>query len=460
MELWKLSAQTIASLVKSGDISAREVTQSHLERLAEVNPALNAVVQICEIDALVAADKTDKKRVEGKSLGILAGVPVTVKVNIDQAGYATTNGLRLQQSLVASEDNPVVNNFHRADAIIIGRTNTPAFSLRWFTRNKLHGHTKNPFNPKITPGGSSGGAASAVAAGIGAIGHGTDIAGSIRYPAYACGIHGLRPSLGRVAAHNFSGPDRYIGAQLMAVSGPIARTVGDLKLGLQALSLHDHRDPWSVAMPFEGSSFQKTLGFCDAPEGLKVDPKIKEELKKAAEKFENAGWVVEEVSLPPLRRAMENQLKLWMAEMAQGTKDLIQEEDDPDAKLVYGRLKKLSSSLDSKDLMTILQERASLTREWRHFLNKYSVLLCPVSCSLPFDDLKDLETAEEFEKIVEDQILQIGLPFMGLPSLTVTVDRTGDRPVGLQLVASHFREDILLSSAEIIATNVPVIGTL
>lgn len=457
MKLWKLSAQTIASMVKSGDVSAREVTQNHLDRLAAVNPALNAVVQICEKDALKAADNTDKKRVEGKQLGKLAGVPVTVKVNIDQANYATTNGLRLQESRIAKEDNPVVRNFRRADAIIIGRTNTPAFSLRWFTRNTLHGHTKNPFNPKITPGGSSGGAASAVASGIGAIGHGTDIAGSIRYPAYACGIHGLRPSLGRVAAHNFSGPDRFIGAQLMAVSGPMARSIGDIKLGLQALSVYDHRDPWSVAMPFDGLSFQKTLGVCYAPEGVKVDPKIKVALKEAAEKFENAGWIVEEVSLPPIRCAMENQLKLWMAEMAQGTTDLVQEEDDPDANLVYGRLKKIVQSADSKDIMTVLQERASLTREWRQFLNKTSVLLCPVSCSLPFDDLKDLGTEKEFEQIVEDQILQIGLPFMGLPGLTITVDRTGDRPVGVQLVASHFREDILLSSAEIIAQNVPVI---
>lgn len=457
MKLWKLSAQTIASMVKSGDVSAREVTQNHLDRLAAVNPALNAVVQNCKKDALKAADNTDKKRVEGKQLGKLAGVPVTVKVNIDQANYATTNGLRLQESRIAKEDNPVVRNFRRADAIIIGRTNTPAFSLRWFTRNTLHGHTKNPFNPKITPGGSSGGAASAVASGIGAIGHGTDIAGSIRYPAYACGIHGLRPSLGRVAAHNFSGPDRFIGAQLMAVSGPMARSIGDIKLGLQALSVYDHRDPWSVAMPFDGLSFQKTLGVCYAPEGVKVDPKIKVALKEAAEKFENAGWIVEEVSLPPIRCAMENQLKLWMAEMAQGTTDLVQEEDDPDANLVYNRLKKIVQSADSKDIMTVLQERASLTREWRQFLNKTSVLLCPVSCSLPFDDLKDLGTEKEFEQIVEDQILQIGLPFMGLPGLTITVDRTGDRPVGVQLVASHFREDILLSSAEIIAQNVPVI---
>ena len=148
MKLWKLSAQTIASMVKSGDVSAREVTQNHLDRLAAVNPALNAVVQICEKDALTAADNTDKKRIEGKQLGKLAGVPVTVKVNIDQANYATTNGLRLQESRIATVDNPVVRNFRRADAIIIGRTNTPAFSLRWFTRNTLHGHTKNPSIPR------------------------------------------------------------------------------------------------------------------------------------------------------------------------------------------------------------------------------------------------------------------------------------------------------------------------
>ena len=144
MDLWHLSAESISSLVKSGDISAREVAQSHLDRLAEVNPQINAVVDICEKDALAAADIVDAKRGKGEPLGILAGVPVTVKVNIDQKGYATTNGLRIQKELIAQEDNPVVTNFHRADAVIIGRSNTPAFSLRWFTRNSLHGHTKNP----------------------------------------------------------------------------------------------------------------------------------------------------------------------------------------------------------------------------------------------------------------------------------------------------------------------------
>jgi amidase len=277
-----------------------------------------------------------------------------------------------------------------------------------------------------------------VASGIGAIGHGTDIAGSIRYPAYACGIHGLRPSLGRVAAHNFSGPDRFIGAQLMAVSGPLARSIEDLELGLRAMANHDHRDPWSINMPLKGETYVKRVAFCVSPEGLEIDPRIRKALLDALSKLEKAGWEANEVKLPPLRNAMENQLLLWMAEMDKGAGHLVAKENDPDAVLIYDRLKKISKYTGSDQIMFALQERANLTRQWKKFLFDYPLLLCPVSCSLPFDDLQDLKSEKDFEQIIEDQILQIGLPFMGLPGLTVTTDRKEDRPVGVQLVASHF----------------------
>ena len=457
MEIWQLTATELKQKIADGEISAREATESHISRMSQLNDKLNAVVESCEAEALKEADAVDKKRQKGDELGALAGVPVTVKVNVDQKGYATTNGLQLQKGLIAKTDNPVVNNLRRAEAIIIGRTNTPAFSLRWFTRNTLHGHTKNPLNPLVTPGGSSGGAAAAVAAGIGTIGHGTDIAGSIRYPAYACGIHGLRPSLGRVAAHNFSGPDRFIGAQLMAVSGPLARSIEDLELGLEVMANHDHRDPWSIGMPLKGEAYAKRFAFCDSPEGIKVDPRIKQSLGEARNKLEKAGWEADEVKLPPLRSAMENQLILWVAEMDKSSGRLVAKENDPDATLIYDRLRKISKYINSDQIMFALQERANLTRQWRKFLFDYPLLLCPVSCSLPFDDLQDIRSEEDFEQIVEHQILQIGLPFMGLPGLTVTTDRNEDRPVGVQLVASHFREDILLNAAKIIAPKFDVI---
>ncbi len=189
-EYWKWNASKVAEKVRSREVSAREVVESSLARLDEVNGRINAVVQLMPEIALDEANRIDAMLAKECDVGCLAGVPVTVKVNTDQAGFATTNGLSIQQNLVTSKDNPVVKNLRDAGAIIIGRTNTPAFSLHWFTRNRLHGHTLNPHDPLITPGGSSGGAAAATASGIGAIGHGTDIAGSIRYPAYACGIHG------------------------------------------------------------------------------------------------------------------------------------------------------------------------------------------------------------------------------------------------------------------------------
>ena len=450
MEIWQLTATELASSISKGEISAVDATQSHLSRMNEANQKINAVVEGCQGEALREAEQVDANLRKGLQLGPLAGVPVTVKVNVDQEGYATTNGLQLQKDLVAQKDNPVVNNLRKAGAIIIGRTNTPAFSLRWFTRNVIHGHTKNPLNPLVTPGGSSGGAAAAVASGIGTIGHGTDIAGSIRYPAYACGVHGLRPSLGRVAAHNFSGPDRFIGAQLMAVSGPLARSIEDLELGLRVMANHDHRDPWSINMPLEGEAYVKRVAFCDEPEGLKVDNRIRKAIREALGKLEQAGWEATEVKLPPLRQAMEHQLVLWMAEMDQGAGHLVAKENDPDAILIYDRLKKISKYTSSDQIMFALKERANLTRQWKKFLFDYPLLLCPVSCSLPFDDLQDLKSEKDFEQIVEDQILQIGLPFMGLPGLTVTTDRKEDRPVGVQLVASQFREDILLEAGKII----------
>jgi amidase len=237
----------------------------------------------------------------------------------------------------------------------------------------------------------------------------------------------------------------------MAVSGPLARSIEDLELGLEVMAKHDYRDPWSMGMPLKGEPYAKRFAFCDSPEGRKVDPRIKQSLGEARNTLEKAGWEADEVKLPPLRSAMENQLVLWMAEMDKSAKHLVRKENDPDAIIIYERLRKISEYKSPDQVMGSLQERANLTRQWKKFLFDYPLLLCPVSCSLPFDDLQDLKSDAHFEQIIEDQILQIGLPFMGLPGLTVTTDRNENRPVGVQLVASHFREDILLDAAKLIA---------
>src|SRR6202012_1471750 len=267
-DLWPLPAADLAALVKSKKISAKEAATDALARLAAVNPGINAVVDHRPDDVLKQAAEVDAKIAKGEDAGILAGVPVTVKVNIDQQGFASTNGLTLQRDAIAPANSPVVDNLKRAGAVILGRTNCPAVSYRWFTTNLIHGDTKNPRDPSITPGGSSGGAGAAVAAGIGAIAQGTDIAGSIRYPAYACGVHGLRTTTGRGAAYNAALPERTLGPQIAGVSGPLARTIWDRRIALEAISRPDVRDPWWVPVRLEGPPMPKRAALCVNPDGL------------------------------------------------------------------------------------------------------------------------------------------------------------------------------------------------
>src|ERR1700735_374994 len=294
-DLWRLSAADIAALIRSKKVSAKEAASAALARLDAVNPKINAVVDHRPDDVLAQAAAVDAAIARNENIGPLAGVPVTVKVNIDQQGFATTNGLKLQRDVIAATNSPVVDNLRKAGAVILGRTNCPAFSYRWFTTNLIHGDTKNPRDPGITPGGSSGGAGAAVAAGIGHIAHGTDIAGSIRYPAYANGVHGLRTTTGRVAAFNAALPERAIGAQIAAVSGPLARTIGDLRIALEAMSMYDIRDPWGVPAPLEGPAMPKRAAVCLAPDGLEPVAEVKAAVVDAAKRLERAGWIVEQI---------------------------------------------------------------------------------------------------------------------------------------------------------------------
>nr|WP_245216762.1 amidase family protein [Neoroseomonas nitratireducens] len=454
--MFRLPATELAHRIRTKQVSAAEAARDALARLDAVNPRINAVVDHRPDDVLAQAGAIDAAIARGEDPGPLAGVPVTIKVNADQASFATTNGLRLQKDLVAQQDSPVVANLRKAGAVLLGRTNTPAFSLRWFTRNSLHGHTRNPRDPSITPGGSSGGAAAAVAAGIGAIGHGTDIGGSIRYPAYACGVHGLRPTLGRIPAWNASGAERHAGGQLMAVSGPIARTIADLRVSLAAMSARDIRDPWWVGAPLEGPAAPKHAALCLRPEGMEVQPAVLDALRDAARRMEAAGWIVEEAETPPLREPADLQAMLWLAESRRGLNTALHKEGDPDANFVFAQMEALCPVPDLNAFMDGLQKRASFVRMWMEFLERFPVAIMPVSGELPFRDQEDVESPEAFRRIIAAQLTQVGLPLMGLPGLAVTTGLVGAVPVGVQLVAGRYREDLLLSAGAVIeAAGVP-----
>ncbi len=456
-DLWRCSAQELASLVANRKISAREAVSASLARLDQVNGAINAVVDHRPDEALARADAIDRVIAKGENVGPMAGVPVTVKVNIDQKGYATTNGVRLLRDNIATTNSPVVDNLEKAGAVIIGRTNTPAFSYRWFTANLLHGNTKNPRDPALTPGGSSGGAASAVTAGIGAIAHGTDIAGSIRYPAYACGVHGLRPTVGRVAAYNASLPERSIGGQITAVSGPLARTVGDLRLALTAMAQPDVRDPWWVAAPLEGPKMPRRAAICVSPDGLETVPEVQAAVIDAGKRLEKAGWTVEEVTkIPPFDEAAQLQVRMWLGDGYEAMVEAAEKEGDIGALTALRGHAAVGRSLDLPLFSKTLARRATLVREWATFLETYAVIVMPVCAELPFADQLDIKDDASFRRVWRAQMPQIALPFIGMPGLTVSTGMVGTSPVGVQIVAGRYREDLCLAAGEAIeAGGVP-----
>jgi amidase len=443
-DLWRLSAADLAGLIKSKKVSAKEAATAALARLDAVNPRINAVIDHKPAEVLAQASAIDAAIGRGEDIGPLGGVPVTVKVNIDQEGFATTNGLKLQRDAIARSNSPVIDNLRKAGAVILGRTNCPAFSYRWFTSNLIHGDTKNPRDPGITPGGSSGGAGAAVAAGIGHIAHGTDIAGSIRYPAYACGVHGLRPTMGRIAGFNAALPERPIGPQISAVSGPLARTIGDIRIALAAMSAKDFRDPWWVPAPLEGPAMPKRAALCLDPDGLDPVAEVKAAVADAGKRLERAGWTVEEIATtPPLREPADLQTKLWLGDGYEAQLQAAEREGDPGA---LACLRGNRAKVFPFDLSKTLTRRAALTRQWLEFFETYAVLLMPVSGELPFPDQLDRKDDASFARVWHAQLPQIAIPFMGLPGLTVSTGLVGRIPVGVQLVSGRYREDLCLAA--------------
>jgi amidase len=450
-ELWRLPATELAHLIRTRKVSAREAAAAALQRLDAVNPQINAIVAHRPELVLAQAESVDQTIARGEDPGPLAGVPVTVKINTDQAGFATTNGTRLQKDLVAKSNSPAVDNLVRAGAVLLGRSNAPTFALRWFTSNLIHGSTRNPRDPSLTPGGSTGGGAAAVTSGIGHLAIGTDIGGSLRYPAYACGVHGLRPTLGRVPSYNASSPERAIGPQLMSATGPIGRTIEDLRVGLMAMSAPDPRDPWWVPAPLEGLPTPPLAAMCLRPGGMQIAKEVEATVLHAGRRLSDAGWKVEEIEdTPPIHEAAEVQEALWLGDGFAELADAATRDGDPGALATVAAFRAKAETFPRDVVARSLLRRATLTREWLLFLAKYPVLLLPVSAELPFPDGLDLQGEAGFWRVWNAQLVLRALPAMGLPGLTVSTNLVGSVPVGVQVVSSHYREDLCLRAGKVI----------
>jgi len=264
-------------------------------------------------------------------------------------------------------------------------------------------------------------------------------------------VHGLRPTVGRVAAFNASLPERPIAAQISAVSGPLARTIGDLRIALEAMSGRDMRDPWWVPAPLQGPDMPRRAALCLNPDGLETVAEVKAAVADAGNRLARAGWTVEEIAdTPPLREAADWQTKLWLGDGYEAQLEAAEKEGDPGALACLRGNRSKVLPFDQASFSKALTRRATLAREWLQFFETYSVLLMPVSAELPFPDGLDLRDEASFARVWRSQLTQIAIPFMGLPGLTVSTGLVGRIPVGVQVVSGRYREDLCLLAGEAI----------
>lgn len=455
-DIWRWSATRIATAIRRRDISAREALASCLGRMSAVNGKLNAVTVDLSSDAREAADRADAALARGDETGALHGVPVTIKENVDQEHCATTNGVVGFRNAIAHADCPAVANWKRAGAVIIGRTNTPAFSYRIDTVNDLRGRTYNPWSPVHTPGGSSGGAASSVAAGITPLAHGTDIAGSIRFPAYCCGLAGIRPSFGRVASYNATQTaERSISSQLMSVQGPLARCVADVRIGLAAMAMRDARDPWWTPAPLEGPPPSKPIRVAVVADpadlgGTMLHASVANALDQAAAWLKDAGYEIVGDRTPGFARARDLWFEMQMPEFREYMLPPIEKEGDEGIRTAVRYMFDNIAPSDSVSYMKSLAERARLIRDWTLFLDRVPLVLAPISSAPVYRQGFDVESAARTALMWRECATMMAVPVLGLPAAAVPTGVADGVPVGIQIVGPRFREDLCLAAAEAI----------
>lgn len=448
-DLWSWTAAELATAIAAGRISSVEATASALGRMAAVNPVLNAVVDGLEEDALTAARAADAGLARGETPGPLHGVPVTVKINTDYKGRATTNSVRAYANLIAPQDGAVVRNLRETGAVIIGRTNAPCYSMRWFTENDLHGATLNPHDAGITAGGSSGGAGSAAAAGIGAMAHGNDIGGSVRYPAYCCGIYGLRPTSGLAAAFNpTQAAERMIASQMMAVQGPLARSVQDIRLAMQVFARPDPRDIWQVPMPPIADPGPCRVAMLAEQDGCEAA--VTRAIRRAGAILSDRGYVVEEVAIPSIPEAADLWRVVMVNEMRVGLGPLIDQNGDAAIRYAYDCLSQGVPELGKADFLTTFAQRSRLLRDWQMLFDTHPVVLTATAWQRPYAVGTDLANADSFEQYYRDLSPTTALPILGLPGLSVPVVDGPGFPLGVQLIAGRFQENRLYAAGEAI----------
>jgi amidase len=460
-ELWQLSACEVAEGIRRRAYSCREVMASVVGRIRARNPQLNAIVYDYTEEALAEAARADQDLAQDRVRGPLHGVPVTIKENVDQRGKPTPNGLPAFEKIIAPDDAPLVRNLREAGAVIVGRTNTPELSMRATTDNPLHGRTLNPWHPEASPGGSSGGAGAAAAAGFGPIHHGNDIGGSLRFPAFACGVATVKPTPGRIPAWNPSATaERGLLAQLMSVQGAICREVRDVRLATEIMARRDARDPWWAPVPFQGEPVARPVrvAFTRNPHGYPIHPEITAALRRVAGWLGEAGYAVEEVEPPPITEPARAWFAVAVAEMRVFLFPAAREHGSPTIQTIFGWYEQMTDVVDPAGYMLGVAERTRMTRAWSVFLEQYPLVLTPFLMRPTFSWNYDARGFAETRDLFDAAIYSYGVNYLGLPAGVVPVGLVEGLPAGVQIVGRRFREDLILDAMAVVEGQAGVLA--
>ncbi len=446
-----MPAYELAAAVRSRELSAREVVESHLERIEQLNPTLNAFVALGADRALQEARALDESLARGAPGGPLCGVPVGIKDIEDVEGLVTSYGSVPFRDNLAKKDSVHVARLRGAGAIIIGKTNTPEFAYAGFTKNRLFGVTRNPWNRELTPGGSSGGSAAAVASGMAAIATGTDRGGSIRIPASYTGCFGLKPSFGRVPR----GPLEMLTWSDTESIGALSRTVEDAALYLDCVAGHHSCDPDSL--PKQGSYFEALprlpsgLAVCWSPTlgYARVEPDIKREAHKAAQAFEDFACRLDErpIQISDISRAWS---VIGTPERYAELAGFVENHRDEFGRAFLERLE-AGGRVTTEQYGEAQRARSELNAALAGIFDRYDLLLTPATATAAFDARGRLPDEIDGQPLTDPlQLTPFTYPFnlSGHPAACVRAGFTDtDLPVGLQIVGPRHRDDLVLQAS-------------
>jgi amidase len=449
-DLWTRGAGELAAMIAARETTSVEIVTAHLKRIDELNPALNAYTAIFD-DALERAERADAATAGGE-LGPLHGVPVSLKDNIDVAGRASVNGIAEYREILVDADAPLVTRLRRAGAIPLGHTNVPDQSTGWHADNAVFGATRNPWDADRTPGGSSGGEAAAIAAGMSPLGFGGDTGGSIRLPALWCGIAGLKPSHGLVPRFAQLDPAPSMFDQLMSVSGPMARCIDDLRLALRVLATGpDPLDPWSVTAPARPSPSTGRVLVIEP--SASAPPAVRDAVRVASDALAAAGYRIATAPTPSLERSTS---AYWTLASTEGQARRPRREGVPKATLspiqrqFYATYGEVHPPRTVDELVDAWAIRLELAREWAAVLDDGTLVLGAAAECVAFPTADYCRDGDWMRSFTDGLDLCLVPNLIGTPAVSVPTGVVDGLPAGVQVMGAKWDDERCLAAADAI----------